>query len=642
MKIQNIIGLWAGKTAYYMAKLRGYNASAIPGGVANKVSPDFFKEITRDVEVYLVTGTNGKGNITGYIYCGDRLLDNRIVCNIHHSNMRNGMTTPFVRDTKWYGKHEKKIAVLECDELSLPVVLKDFKPRGILINNICMDQTDRNGGCDKLVEVLHEAVSKLPETTLYLNADDARVYAIAKGLPNRKIWYGSDCVLSDARELDECVCPDCGGKIVYSTRTLGHMGIWKCESCQASRPEPFVTVKSYEEGSTLKCTLAAPGKELEFLLPYAYPERLHNLAGAYALWQDIGGEWIDIAKGVLGFCRKHDGGNYTIYKDCNLYSELVKNPIGANMAISRFVNSKKDKIILLLGLNDYSVDSRDSSWINYVDFERLAKELNRISRIYIYGTAVDELHGRLKSAGFPEAVMMVVEDDEGWNRALSEKELFAFASGSAKSELIRRTIEDKKRAPLSPKRIVTGLRDLFMTVFTFLIYVLLAIPEMITGVFFYCIRRIKPDVREDEKWLVVMGCGYYIKDQINARLDKAAALWNRYNDLKIFLSGSESPGYSEPEYMTRYLVKKGVPLSAILRDGKGITSRATMKNAASSDIRKAAIVSSDYHLYRCVYEAKKAGIDAIAVRMRFVFYLGRWKYWLRDKAALYASFFCLK
>jgi uncharacterized SAM-binding protein YcdF (DUF218 family) len=67
-----------------------------------------------------------------------------------------------------------------------------------------------------------------------------------------------------------------------------------------------------------------------------------------------------------------------------------------------------------------------------------------------------------------------------------------------------------------------------------------------------------------------------------------------------------------------------------------------MKNAASSDIRKAAIVSSDYHLYRCVYEAKKAGIDAIAVRMRFVFYLGRWKYWLRDKAALYASFFCLK
>lgn len=186
------------------------------------------------------------------------------------------------------------------------------------------------------------------------------------------------------------------------------------------------------------------------------------------------------------------------------------------------------------------------------------------------------------------------------------------------------------------------IKDLFMTVFTAAIYLLLFIPELVAGVFIYCIRRIRPDVREGEKWLIVMGCGYYITDQINARLDKAASVWEKHNDLKILLSGNTREGYSEPIYMARYLVKKGVPLNALYRDDYGYSTKETMKNAASKSIEKAAIVSSDYHLYRCVYEAKKAGIDAVAVKMPLVFYWGRWKYWLRDKIALYASFLRIK
>ena len=140
---------------------------------------------------------------------------------------------------------------------------------------------------------------------------------------------------------------------------------------------------------------------------------------------------------MLGFCRKKYGGNFATYKGCQLYSELIKNPIGANMAISRFVRSKRERIFLLLGLNDYSVDSTDTSWINYVDFEQLAKELHRIGRIYIYGTAVKDLQKRLVSAGFPEEMLTVLENNEDWDKVFSEKEVFAFMTGSAKEVLVR-------------------------------------------------------------------------------------------------------------------------------------------------------------------------------------------------------------
>ena len=107
------------------------------------------------------------------------------------------------------------------------------------------------------------------------------------------------------------------------------------------------------------------------------------------------------------------------------------------MAISRFVRSKRERIFLLLGLNDYSVDSTDTSWINYVDFEQLAKELHRIGRIYIYGTAVKDLQKRLVSAGFPEEMLTVLENNEDWDKVFSEKEVFAFMTGSAKEVLVR-------------------------------------------------------------------------------------------------------------------------------------------------------------------------------------------------------------
>lgn len=116
---------------------------------------------------------------------------------------------------------------------------------------------------------------------------------------------------------------------------------------------------------------------------------------------------------------------------------MVKNAIGANVAIDRFVDSDI-QATLLLGLGRKVVDSSDPSWIWNVEFERLAACEQRIPRIYVLGTASNALIARLVCAGIPRGKIVPLEQPNEVRAVCEqERELYSFCSGSVTSAVAR-------------------------------------------------------------------------------------------------------------------------------------------------------------------------------------------------------------
>ena len=199
LSVRDMAGVAAGKLAYKLARRRGSSGSVMPGHVAQKISPHLLETLAQDVEVYLVTGTNGKGSTIAFLSVADNLGQERCICNVLHSNMLNGMVTSFVMESGAFEKSPKKIAFLECDVSS---------PAG------------------------------------------SRTYRVA---------YGQSAVL-------------------------------------------------------------------------------HNVLAAHVLWRVVGGDPDELAMGIVAHSLKEARRHTTVVRGCTVHREMVKNAIGANVAIDRFVD----------------------------------------------------------------------------------------------------------------------------------------------------------------------------------------------------------------------------------------------------------------------------------------------------------------
>ena len=124
------------------------------------------------------------------------------------------------------------------------------------------------------------------------------------------------------------------------------------------------------------------------------------------------------------------------------------------------------------------------------------------------------------------------------------------------------------------------------------------------------------------------------------RIDKALELWNKQHQHgKFVVSGGQGADevVSEAQAMRDYLLEKGVPADAILMEDKSTTTWENLKNslaviradratsggtdAASDDVTASdsagacgdfttAVVSSDFHVFRCAEYAHNLGIKA--------------------------------
>jgi vancomycin permeability regulator SanA len=117
---------------------------------------------------------------------------------------------------------------------------------------------------------------------------------------------------------------------------------------------------------------------------------------------------------------------------------------------------------------------------------------------------------------------------------------------------------------------------------------------------------------------VVFGAGLWDGEPspyLAHRLDAAVALYRRGTVGAVLVSGDNSTeDYDEPDAMRRYLTARGVPARRVVADYAGFDTWDTCTRAARIfGVRRAVLVSQDFHIRRALALCDAAGVDAYGV-----------------------------
>ena len=139
--------------------------------------------------------------------------------------------------------------------------------------------------------------------------------------------------------------------------------------------------------------------------------------------------------------------------------------------------------------------------------------------------------------------------------------------------------------------------------------------------------------------ILVLGAGLRAdgspSDMLSDRLDVAIDLWYDGVSDVIILSGDHSSfDYNEVSAMAEYCYDRGIPESAIIKDGRGFSTYESVKNLKDEGIyQNIVIVTQKYHLYRAIYLAEKMGITAHGADAALRSYRGQFLRDIREVAA---------
>lgn len=116
------------------------------------------------------------------------------------------------------------------------------------------------------------------------------------------------------------------------------------------------------------------------------------------------------------------------------------------------------------------------------------------------------------------------------------------------------------------------------------------------------------------------------------RLERALYLYRAGGVKRILLSGDHGPcAGGEVLAMRRFMLERGVPRADLMLDYGGYDTYHTMVRARRLfGVRECIVVTQRFHLYRSIFIARKAGIDARGVPADMRMYRYRRRYALRE------------
>lgn len=137
---------------------------------------------------------------------------------------------------------------------------------------------------------------------------------------------------------------------------------------------------------------------------------------------------------------------------------------------------------------------------------------------------------------------------------------------------------------------------------------------------------VAPSPDDDPDVVLVLGCGIFADGRLTyalqSRLNKAYDALEAYPDALCIVSGGQGDNEPLPEAqaMRNYLVQRGVDKDRIFMEDE---SRNTAENMEFSKeimdmqgLTTAAVVTSDYHVYRALRTAQRFGIEAFGIGAR--------------------------
>ncbi len=160
-------------------------------------------------------------------------------------------------------------------------------------------------------------------------------------------------------------------------------------------------------------------------------------------------------------------------------------------------------------------------------------------------------------------------------------------------------------------------------------------------------RMLSPDQIPiiDADCILVLGAGVWNggrpSPMLEDRLVRAIELYNMGVSNRLLMSGDHGrKDYDEVNVMKRFAVDRGIPSSHVFMDHAGFSTYESIYRARDVfKVKKAIIVTQEYHLYRALYIAKKLGLEAYGVAADRREYYGQASRELREVLARVKDFF---
>jgi vancomycin permeability regulator SanA len=166
-----------------------------------------------------------------------------------------------------------------------------------------------------------------------------------------------------------------------------------------------------------------------------------------------------------------------------------------------------------------------------------------------------------------------------------------------------------------------GLRRAYQAALGTLALALLGVGAGNAWVYAAASGEIAPSVAEapERPVAIVLGNRVFsdgsLSRELAARVRVALELYRAKKVQRIFLSGAarKELDYDEPAAMAGWLERRGVPRTAMILDGHGYRTAATMADAAAQGFHEVLVCTQAYHLPRSLYLAHHAGLVATGV-----------------------------
>lgn len=430
MKLRTRLAVLVCKVSGAVLRRLGRGGTNLPGRLALKIDKNILGELSRGVRVTVVTGTNGKTTTSRMIEQAFADAGLKYFSNKSGANLLTGIIAVFAQHCTLSGKCPYTHALIECDEAAFRRTSEFLPVECLVVNNIFRDQLDRYGEITHTLNAIREGITHVPDATLCLNADCSLTASLAENVPNRVVWFGVNVPIyqETAHELSDApYCIHCKTEYQYDYITYGHLGGFRCPKCGYHRQTPEVAVtkvvKTGADSSDVVLDIFGREHEVHVNLPGGY--NIYNAAAAAAVSHVVGID-EETAVAALGQfeCGFGRAEQFTLGK-APARMMLVKNPAGFNQVINLIAHDEGNYQLAFL-LNDRFADGTDISWIWDVDFEALAAQQERFTRVFVSGVRADDMALRLKYAGFKADRLEVIRDYDKLLGAVAADETPAF------------------------------------------------------------------------------------------------------------------------------------------------------------------------------------------------------------------------
>ena len=168
---------------------------------------------------------------------------------------------------------------------------------------------------------------------------------------------------------------------------------------------------------------------------------------------------------------------------------------------------------------------------------------------------------------------------------------------------------------------------ILLVAFTVFYFSFLVLSFVIYSVFIQILPR-----RMNFNYVIIHGCGLSggerLTKLLSNRVDKAIEIYKKCRKKPVIIpSGGQGADekLSEAQAMKLYLLEKGIPEDRIVIEDRSATTRENLMKskeiiASRPGRKKTALVSSNYHVYRCLRLAREAGLPCTGVGAKVALY----------------------